>query len=193
MMEPLLGPRNQYLVNRRISERTRKATETMRESGFGCQRKPSTPIRSGFCQAFVDSLGCTSTLAIPLPVNKRVARFSSAHLTRTPDQVSLKSLGVEDENRVIDEIEPQQWVCPRLKANLHDRARGTNIVSNGKVLRVGKTQSQREQAGAQALRKQIPQPEFIGAMRTNYTPISTGDDFAELLLTLAEAERSRRT
>ncbi|PSH63359.1 hypothetical protein CU102_24165 [Phyllobacterium brassicacearum] len=53
-----------------------------------------------------------------------------------------------------------------------------------------KTQSQREQAGAQALRKQIPQPEFMTAMRINCTLIATGDDFAKLLLTLAEAERT---
>lgn len=56
--------------------------------------------------------------------------------------------------------------------------------------RVGKTQFQREQAGAQALRKQIPLPEYMTAMRTNCTLMATGDDFAKLLLTLAEAEHT---
>jgi hypothetical protein len=80
--------------------------------------------------------------------------------------------------------------CFRLKVNLNVLACGTNIVSYGEGLRVIKTQSQREQAGAQALHKQIPQPEFMTAMRNNCTLIATGDDFAKLLLTLAEAERT---
>ena len=54
-----------------------------------------------------------------------------------------------------------------------------------------KTDNEKDQAAAKTLREQILHFEFRSTLKTGYLPVSTDDEFTNLLVRLDEAERRR--